>query len=115
MAGVNHKRRKAMEISAEVLEPQVAASVRALEKLSAKEREKKPNAHFADDYNRLLNLAKEALPEVPKKLWPEEVGKTNPAMGPNHADANYVEIHSYLNQVLAILSQNIEPAEVLMG
>ena len=104
-----------MEISAEELEPQVEASVQALERLSPKEREKKPNAHFADDYNRLLKLAKEALPQVPEIRWPAEIGKTNPAMGPNHANANYVEIHSYLNQVLAILSQNVEPPMGGMG
>lgn len=104
-----------MDISADELAPQVHGSINALEKLSAKEREKTPYGHFADDYNRLLWLAKKSLPSIPEKRWPAEIEKTLSSKEHSQSKANYVEIHAYLNQIAVILEQNIEPPMGSMG
>lgn len=99
-----------MPVSAEELFPQVQAAAQVLEKVSAKEREQYPHKAFADNYNNLLALAKEAMPETDPRRWPPVVEIHIPSMGFSTAKARYVEFHSYLKQIEAILAAGIEPA-----
>jgi hypothetical protein len=96
-----------MAISANQLQPQVAAAIRALEKLPAKEREVKPSPAFVDNYNTLLELAKEAMPDVDPRRWPPVVGVHKPAMGSSSSEARFTEVHSFLEQIHAILGEGI--------
>lgn len=99
-----------MAISAEELYPQVQAAAQVLERIPAKEREQSPNKEFADNYNNLLALAKESMPHIDGRRWPPEVQILTPAMGLPSAKARYIEFHSYLKQLEAILAAGIEQA-----
>lgn len=99
-----------MSITAEDLYPQVQAAAQVLEKISAKEREQSPHKAFADNYNNLLALAKEAMPSLDARRWPPLVEILTPSMGLPTAKARYIEFHSYLKQIEAILASGIEPA-----
>jgi hypothetical protein len=94
-----------MAITANQVSSQVAGAIRALEKLPAKERESKPSATFADNYNNLLALAKEAMPEVHQRRWPPVAGILRPAMGQASCEVRFTEIHSFLEQVRSILDE----------
>lgn len=91
---------------------QVLGSINALNKLTVKERDKKPSTHYASDYNRLLNLARQSLPDIAGNRWPADIPIKQAPMGPMHSQVNYIEILSYLNQITAIFEQNIEHEEV---
>ncbi|WP_184457702.1 hypothetical protein [Xanthomonas sp. F14] len=100
---------KIIYVTADQIHSQIEAAVSALEKLSVKEREQKPHQQFGENYNNLLSLAKEAMPSIDARRWTPEVVIHKPAMGVSTTNATYVEIHSYFKQLLAILSDSIEP------
>jgi hypothetical protein len=87
-----------MTINANQAKAQVVGMIRALEKLPAKEREARPSPTFARNYNSLLELSKESMPDVDDRRWPPSVEETV-------CDARYTEIHAFLEQVSAILSE----------
>lgn len=89
-----------MSIAAEDLYPQVQAAAQVLEKIPAKERELSPNKSFADNYNNLLALAKEAMPAIDSRRWPPLVEIHTPSAGLPSAKARYVEFHSYAGSTL---------------
>ena len=70
-----------MSITAEDLYPQVQVAAQVLEKIPAKEREQSPHKAFADNYNNLLALAKEAMPSLDARRWPPLVEILTPSMG----------------------------------
>jgi len=84
---------------------QVQGAIKALEKLPAKERESKPSRAFAENYNNLLSLAKEAMPDVDARRWPPGAGVHTPAMGQSSSELRFTEIHSFFEQIQAILSE----------
>jgi len=86
---------------------QVQGAIRALEKLPAKERETKPSRSFAENYNNLLTLAKEAMPQVDSRRWPPEAGIHSPAMGQASSELRFTEIHGFLEQIQAILNEGL--------
>lgn len=94
-----------MAITADQLNSQVSASIQALEKLPAKEREAKPSSTFIGNYNNLLTLAKEAMPDVDDRRWPPAADADRPAMRVTSSDVRFTEIHSFLNQIGAILNE----------
>lgn len=77
-----------MPVSAEELFPQVQSAAQVLEKVPAKEREQYPHNAFADNYNNLLALAKESIPETDPRRWPSVKlssftrGQTDQSTGP---------------------------------
>jgi len=87
-----------MAINANQAGAQVAGAIKALENLPAKEREAKPSSTFARNYNNLLALSKESMPQVDDRRWP-------PAVEEIVCDARYTELHSFLEQLKAILSE----------
>jgi len=98
-----------MSVTPDQIYSQIEGAASALEKLSSKEREQKPHQQFGDNYNNLLSLAKESMPSIDARRWTPEVVIHKPAMGIATANATYVEILSYFKQLLAILSEGIEP------
>lgn len=98
-----------MAVTAEQIYNQVQGSIKALEKLPAKEREQKPSQLFCSNYNQLLALAKEAMSSVDPRRWPPEARIHTPAMGQATSEVRFTEIHSFLEQVLAIVAEGIDP------
>jgi hypothetical protein len=98
-----------MPITAEQIYNQVQGSIKALEKLPAKEREQKPSQLFANNYNQLLALAKEAMPSTDTRRWPPEATVSTPTMGQASSQVRYTELHSFLEQISAIVAEGIEP------
>lgn len=94
-----------MAITANQLSSQVSASIRALEKLPAKERETKPSRLFIDNYNNLLAMAKEAMSEVDDRRWPPVAYADRPSMRGTSSDVRFTEIHSFLEQISVILEE----------
>ena len=97
-----------MSVTAEQIYSQVANAIKALEKLPAKERDAKPSRAFAENYNNLLLLAKEAMPSVDPRRWPTEAPIHTPTMGQASSELRYTEIHSFMGQLMAILSEGLE-------
>lgn len=87
-----------MAINANQASAQVTGAIRAFEKISAKEREARPSSTFARNYNNLLALAKESMPDVDERRWP-------PTVEEMVCDARYIEIHAFLEQMSAILQE----------
>jgi hypothetical protein len=96
-----------MAITANQISHQVAGAIQALEKLPAKERETKPSKIFIDNYINLLALAKEAMPNVDERRWPPIAGIHQPAMGQPSSEVRFTEIHAFMEQIQAILSEGI--------
>lgn len=98
-----------MAVTAEEIYKQVLGAIQPLEKLSAKVREQPPYKEFGEHYNKLLVLAKEAMPKVDARRWPPSLQVKTATNGPSHVDARYVEIHSYMNQIAVILAEEVDP------
>lgn len=94
-----------MSVTPDQIHTQVAGAIKALEKLPAKEREAKPSRTFSDNYNNLLSLAKEAMPKVDARRWPPEAPAHSPAMGQATSELRFTEIHVFLEQIQAIVSE----------
>lgn len=87
-----------MAINANQAGDQVAGAIRALEKLPAKEREARPSTPFAINYNNLLMMSKETMPDVDARRWPPVIEETV-------CDVRYTEVHSFLEQLQVILQE----------
>ena len=96
-----------MPVTPDQISTQIAGVIRALEKLPAKEREAKPSRAFVENYNNLLTLAKEAMPDVDARRWPPEGGIHQPAMGQASSEVRFTEIHAFAQQIQAILGEGI--------
>jgi hypothetical protein len=97
--------------TADDLYPQLKNSLDSFEKMSAKERESKVSAYYAERVNDLLSLSKEAMPNVTGKRWPNAIPVTKPAMGPGHGEANYSDVRAILSEITAIVSTGRTPPE----
>ena len=86
-----------MAINANQAHAQVTSAIRALEKLPAKEREATPSTIFVGNYNNLLLLAKESMPDVDERRWPP--------VAEARSNVRFTEIHSFLEQLSAILNE----------
>jgi len=102
-----------MSVTAEEVYEQVNATIRVLEKLTAKEREGKPTQQFAANYNQYLALAKEVLPDADSRLWPPEV-KIEQSMG-GHVNFKFLEFQVFFTQISTMLGGIIEPIDVQFG
>jgi len=98
-----------MPVTPDQMHTQIDAAAYGLEKMSVKEREQKPHEQFVENYNMLRSLAMESTPSADQRRWPPAVTIHRPAMGIPSANASYAEILSYLKQMLAILSESVEP------
>lgn len=76
------------------------AFIDSLERLSAKQREQMPSRQFAEQFNRLLEVARETAPQVDHRLWPPPLEVTE-HMGVVQVSSRYAEIETYARQVLA--------------
>lgn len=102
-----------MPISADEVLPLATAIEESLSQLSVKERAQDPSEHFLENYNRVLDLAQEAKPDVDKRLWPKHVEAKKVPSGPVYSEASYAEILSYTKQIISLLA--VEPPMPSMG
>lgn len=79
---------------------QAQAFVDAISKLTAKEREQNPSTEYADRFNQVLALAKEAEPDLDARLWPNPISHRQLMGGITVAGARYVEIETYARQIV---------------
>jgi len=97
-----------MTISADDLHPQIVAALETFEKMSAKERETQVSKYYAERVNELINLSKQAMPDVAESRWPKAIpirtAMTN--MGGN-GEATYADIRAILGELGAILAAGI--------
>ncbi len=75
----------------------------SLDNLEAKEREQQPSAPFGENFNNVLQLAKEAEPTIDARMWPKSVETYESAVGRKLTRSHYVELATYARQVLALL------------
>ncbi len=88
---------------------QVNQAVEGLEKMTEKEALLEPSKAFGENYNSLLNLARETVPAADSRRWPPMLGYRDTAFeGQSFTVSRYVEIVCYLKQISAILSEGIE-------
>lgn len=97
--------------TADDLYPQLKNSLDSFEKMSAKERESKVSVYYAERINDLLQLSKEAMPDITGKRWPNAIPITKPPMGPGHGEANYADIKAILSELTAIVASGRTPSE----
>jgi len=95
-------------ISPDQIYEQIKGATFALDKLTSKEREELPGGQFAENYNTLLDLAKESMPTADSRRWPPHVETRRAAMAESRSTARYVEIYAYYKQIMAILSESLE-------
>jgi hypothetical protein len=97
-----------MTITADDLRPQIVAALETFEKMSAKERETQVSKYYAERINELINLSKQAMPDVVESRWPKSIpirtAMTN--MGGN-GEATYADIRAVLAELGAILAAGI--------
>ncbi|NVE01823.1 hypothetical protein [Massilia sp. BJB1822] len=96
--------------TADDLYPQLKSSLESFEKMSAKERETKVSAYYAERVNDLLELSKAAMPEIAGKRWPNAIPITKPSMGPGHGEASYADVRAILSELAAIVATGQTPS-----
>jgi hypothetical protein len=89
------------------------AFLEALSCMTAKEKDRVPAVQYGQQFNKLLQLAKEAAPAVDARLWPQSVGATGPIGLAPVANARYVEIETYVRQIISLVPE--EPLRPSMG
>jgi hypothetical protein len=100
-----------MAIDPSQVSPQVFAFVSTLRNLPEKRKEQFASVQYCEELNRLLELAKEAVPGIDARLWPTPI----PIDGPT--TVRYVEIETIAHRIVALLpypgfsapSQSIRP------
>lgn len=99
-----------MTTTADDLHPQIRAALDTFEKMSAKERETQVSKYYAERFNSLLDLAKQAMPDVEAARWPKPIGirviQNN--LGGN-GEATYADIRAVLADLNAIVAQGVTP------
>ena len=83
-----------MSVDATLVAQQLLALLNTLRSLPTKEKEQTPSSQYCHDANRLLEMAKEAFPDVGPGLWPTPL---NPA---DRQSFHYVEIETFAARVL---------------
>ncbi|NTX54625.1 hypothetical protein [Myxococcus sp. CA039A] len=96
-----------MSNNAGLVRRQATAFVEAISNLSPKEREQNPSAQYADRFNQVLALAKEAEPGLDPRLWPNPVAHRQLEDGSTVAGARYVEFETYARQIMGNFKKGV--------
>lgn len=93
-----------MAIDARQVIQKAQALVEALARMPPKQKEQAPAYGFGQEFNRLLDQAKEADPSIDARLWPTPLGSgESEEMAPKTTNARYVEIEAYARQIAGLL------------
>ncbi len=71
----------------------LSAMLDVLSRTDSASKEALASGAFAGEFDRLLELAREARPEIDARLWPTPLGTGSPA-------ASYFEVEVYANQAM---------------
>lgn len=82
-----------MPITRSQVRAKAKAIADSLSKLTQAERQCEPSVEYVESYNQLLELAKEAVPDVDARLWPSTVPTS----------VRYAELLTYANQICALV------------
>lgn len=77
---------------------QLVALYNTLRTLPAKQKEQMAASQYREDANRLLELAKAAIPEVDPRLWPI------PLVPEDQHSFRYVEVETFVFRVVGVFS-----------
>jgi hypothetical protein len=99
-----------MAVTAEEMYTQIKSALDAMGKPSVKEMETFITTAHANNFNKLLTLSKEAMPNVDERRWPASIAPNPTAMGPGKADSKFAEVRSYYGELLGILGGGFDPA-----
>ncbi len=89
------------------------AFLEALSCMTAKEKERVSAVQYGRQFNKLLELAKEAAPAIDTSLWPQSVGQTEPISLAPVTNARYVEIETYVRTIISLVPE--EPLRPSLG
>lgn len=97
-----------MTITADDLRPQIVAALATFEKMSAKERETQVSKYYGERVNELINLSKQAIPDVVESRWPKSIPiRTAMTSMGGSGEATYSDIRAILAELGAILAEGI--------
>ncbi|MCO4881558.1 hypothetical protein VOI32_14000 [Paraburkholderia caribensis] len=97
-----------MAVTAEQIHTQIKSAIDAIPKPSAKESDIMVTVHMAKDFNRLLGLAKEAMPDVDERRWPDALRDAAPPADPGRSNVTFMELRTLYGQLLGILSEGVD-------
>ena len=92
-----------MAVETEDVKGLADAFVDTLEKLSPKEREQQPSAALGENYNNVLQLAKESMPGINARLWPKPVEVYESASGRHLTRGTYADLETFARQITHLL------------
>lgn len=92
-----------MAVNKNVVVAKARGMIEALSKVPAKQLEQRPSVPFAQEFNRLLELAKEFNPDLDPRAWPHPIEIHEGGYGQKFIKENYVEIEVYARQILSLL------------
>lgn len=92
-----------MPVSIDEARAQIQTFIASIGGMTAKQKESSPTVQFCERFNTVLELAKEARPQVDARLWPKPFEPYETVGGMMHVETRYSEIESYARQVLANL------------
>ncbi|RBB37540.1 hypothetical protein DPV79_21325 [Burkholderia reimsis] len=98
-----------MAVAPDQLYNQIKVALDSAPKLSAKDADVYVTVAIAKNFNQLLELAKEAMPEVDKRRWPDALDATPAAMGPGRSNITFAELRTLYGQLMAILAEGFDP------
>lgn len=99
-----------MAVAPDQLYNQIKTALDSAPKLSAKETDVFVTVAIAKNFNQLLELAKEAMPDVDKRRWPDALNATPAAMGPSRSNITFTELRTLYGQLMAILAEGFDPS-----
>lgn len=100
-----------MTVTADEMHYQIKLALETMGKPTAKDTGDMVSSHFAENFNRQLELSKEAMPGADERRWPRELDTRPASMGPGKSNATFAEVRAYYGQMLGILSEGVTPLD----
>lgn len=79
------------------------AFIDAIVRMTPKEKEQVPTVSYAQNFNNVLELAKEVAPHVDGRIWPAAICFDQPVGYGVIATTRYSEIETYSRQIVNLL------------
>lgn len=80
--------------------------IETISKLNAKERDKPVSRRYAEELNKLIELAKEVAPEHDARMWPAPV-RIQETMGVTQVFASYADLETAARQIAHLVPRPI--------
>jgi hypothetical protein len=96
-----------MTVTADEMHHQIQLALDTMGKPTTKDTGDMVSTHFAENFNRQLELSKEAMLATDERRWPRALDARPPSMGPGKSNATFAEVRAYYGQMLGILSEGV--------